>query len=128
MIDAHNFRQIYPHLKKIGEIHAIEAPLFFKPLRVAGRTDLIAEYESELAIIDFKNSTNIKEEHYIKDYFIQETFYGVAYSSMYGIPVTKIVTIIACKNSDNAQVFVKEPVNYVEALVERVNKFYKENE
>ena len=61
-----------PYLDKIGTIHAIERTLYSEYLGLAGRVDCIAEYEGELAIIDFKTSKKIKPEKWIEQYFVQE--------------------------------------------------------
>ena len=45
-----------PYLDKINNIHAIERTLYSEYLGLAGRVDCIAEYEGELAVIDFKTS------------------------------------------------------------------------
>ena len=43
-------------LNKIDNIHALEKPLYSEYFGIAGRVDCIAEYEGELAVIDFKTS------------------------------------------------------------------------
>jgi genome maintenance exonuclease 1 len=99
--------------------------LYLDELEVAGRVDLIADFDGELAVIDFKGSTKIKEEYHIKSYLIQETFYALAYSKMFGEKVQKIVTIMATEASDTPQLFVKKPSEYISDLIDRV-KIYKE--
>ena len=59
------FHLIKPHIDSINNIHALEAPLYSKTLKLAGRVDCIAEYNGELAIIDFKTSTKNKREEWI---------------------------------------------------------------
>lgn len=59
------FYLIKPHLDSINNIHALEAPLYSRMLKIAGRVDCIAEYKGELAIIDFKTSTKLKKEEWI---------------------------------------------------------------
>ena len=50
------FHHATPYLDKINNIHAIERTLYSEYLGLAGRVDCIAEYEGELAVIDFKTS------------------------------------------------------------------------
>ena len=52
--------------KNVGVIKAIEAPLYSHSLRVGGRVDLIAEWDGQLSIIDFKTSKKPKREDWIK--------------------------------------------------------------
>ena len=47
-------------LKNINNIHALEGSLYSKQLGIAGTVDCIAEYDGELAIIDFKTSKKPK--------------------------------------------------------------------
>ena len=56
------FYHLRDELDKINNIHAIERTLYSEYLGLAGRVDCIAEYEGELAVIDFKTSTKIKPE------------------------------------------------------------------
>ena len=98
------FYQIKPHIDSINNIHAIEAPLSSKLLKLAGRVDCIAEYNGELAIIDFKTSTKEKREEWIHDYFAQETAYAIMFQELTGLQVKKLVTIIACETG-SPQIF-----------------------
>ena len=50
------FKIAKPDLNKINNIHALESSLYSKVLGIAGTVDCIAEFEGELAIIDFKTS------------------------------------------------------------------------
>ena len=49
-------------LNNINNIHALEDPSYSRQLEVAGTVDCIAEYNGELAIIDFKTSKNPNQE------------------------------------------------------------------
>ena len=50
--------------EKIDNIRGIELGMWSEGLKVAGTSDLVADYEGELAIIDWKTSTYIKKEEY----------------------------------------------------------------
>ena len=69
------FHHAKPYLDKINNIHAIERTLYSEYLGLAGRVDCIAEYEGELAVIDFKTSEKIKPEKLVGELFRSETFY-----------------------------------------------------
>lgn len=121
------FKQIHPYLARIGEIHIIEQSLYSHILKVAGRVDLIGEFDGKLSVIDFKSSTKNKEEAWIMDYLLQETFYAVAFGSMFPQRIEQIVTIMAVEETGEPQLFIKKPGDYLDKLVERVNKFHTEN-
>ena len=65
------FKIAKPELNKINNIHALESSLFSRYLGIAGTVDCIAEYNGELAIIDFKTSKKPKPEEWIEHYFVQ---------------------------------------------------------
>ena len=88
------FHHATPYLDKINNIHAIERTLYSEYYGLAGRVDCIAEYEGELAVIDFKTSEKIKPEKWLENYFVQEMFYAAAYYELTGIPVEKLITLM----------------------------------
>ena len=51
------FRSIEPLLDRIDNVRLVEGALWSDELKVAGRTDLIADFDEELAVIDYKTST-----------------------------------------------------------------------
>ena len=65
-------------LNKIDNIHALEGSLYSKQLGIAGTVDCIAEYDGELAIIDFKTSKKPKPREWIEHYFVQCMAYGLS--------------------------------------------------
>ena len=118
------FKQISKYLPRIGEVHIIEQPLYSQKLKIAGRVDLISEFDGKLSVIDFKSSTKTKEEEWILDYLLQETFYSLAFGELFKERIEQIVTIIAVENSEESQIFIKKPVDYVGELVKRTKEYY----
>ena len=55
----------------INEVIGQEVTLYSDKYKVAGRTDLIAEYKGELSIVDFKTSTNERKDSYNENYYIR---------------------------------------------------------
>ena len=70
------FKIAKPTLQKINNIHALETSLYSNQLGVAGTVDCIAEYEGELAVIDFKTSKKPKPREWIDHYFVQCAAYA----------------------------------------------------
>ena len=119
------FHQIRPYIDKINNIHALEESLYSHTLKLAGRVDCIAEYDEELAIIDFKTSTKFKREEWIQDYFSQETAYAIMFQELTGLKVKQLVTIIATEQG-TPQIFVKNNIlEFVPKLKEYID-YYKE--
>lgn len=117
-------------IKKILDSHvnnilAQEVPLFSNKYRVAGRVDLIAEYDGVLSIIDFKTSGKMKLDSWIEGYFIQETAYAIMLYEMMGIRINQIVTIMTVED-DEPQIFIKHPKDYFQKFVQTRHKFKEE--
>jgi len=102
----------------VGKVFGIETQLYSKSLQCAGRTDLVAEYDGVMSIIDFKTSRRIKLEQHIESYFIQTTVYSMMFEWMYKIKVPQIVIIIAVDDEPVPQIFVKERAKYTNRVFE----------
>ena len=121
------FAHAKPYLDKINNIHAIERTLYSKYLGLAGRVDCIAEYEGELAVIDFKTSEKIKPEKWIENYFVQEMFYASAYYEMTGIPIKKLITLMVTPGGDVKVFDKRNKEDYIKLLVPYIKEFVQYN-
>ena len=110
---------------RIDNIHCLETFLYSHYLGLAGRVDCIAEFDGELAVIDFKTSTKQKQENYIEHYFVQETAYAAMFLERSGIEVKKIVTLIATEEG-SVQVFQKYNLDdYLQLLKSYIEEFVR---
>ena len=116
-----------PYLDKINNIHAIERTLYSEYLGLAGRVDCIAEYEGELAVIDFKTSEKIKPEKWLENYFVQETFYAAAYYELTEIPVKKLITIMVTPGGEVKVFDKRNKGDYIKLLVRYIKEFVSHN-
>lgn len=110
-------------IKKILDDHVdnivgVELPLYSKALKCAGRTDLVAQYDGTLSIIDFKTSRKLKKPEWIENYFIQSTVYSMMFEWTYRIAVPQIVIIITVDNEMTPQVFKLERSQFVNRTLE----------
>jgi genome maintenance exonuclease 1 len=108
----------------IGDIYGIEQPLFSHKLKLAGRCDCIAEWDGELAIVDWKTASKKKEKHYIKNYFMQATAYAEMFEEITKRPINKIVVAIAVE-ADGTQVFIEDKNNYLSSLHSFIEDYWK---
>lgn len=120
------FKDIQKMVDKIDNIHYIECPLYSEKLGVAGRTDVIGEYDRTLSVIDFKTSLREKKEEHIQNYFEQATAYAEMYEERVGRPIDQIVVMISVDNVPEPQVFVKNKSDYVSTLMEKITQYRKE--
>ena len=112
-----------PYLKNINRIHALEAPLYSLKLGIAGTVDCIAEYNGELAIIDFKTSKKPKPREWIEHYFVQAMAYGCMLYEMKGISIKKLVIIMACENGECVVYEETDKAKYIKLLDKYIRKF-----
>ena len=121
------FHHLKAELDKINNIHAIERTLYSEYLGLAGRVDCIAEYDGELAVIDFKTSTKIKPEKWVENYFVQEMFYASAYYELTGIPVKKLITLMVTPEGEVKVFDKRNKGDYIKLLVRYIKKFVSHN-
>ena len=108
----------------INEVIAQEVTLYSDKYKVAGRTDLIAEYNGELSIVDFKTSTNERKDSYNENYYIQTAAYAEMFEELTGIPINQIVILVVTENG-TVQDFVKRKHEYLPLLEETLDAWYK---
>ena len=107
----------------INNVYALEGSLYSKQLGIAGTVDCIAEYDGELAIIDFKTSKKPKPREWIEHYFVQAMAYGCMLYEMKGISVKKLVIIMACENGECVVYEEYDKSKYIKLLGEYIRKF-----
>tara|TARA_B100002019_G_scaffold133199_1_gene114558 strand:+ start:1292 stop:1969 length:678 start_codon:yes stop_codon:yes gene_type:complete len=117
------FKIAKPELNKITDIHALESSLYSKVLGIAGTVDCIAEYNGELAIIDFKTSKKPKPVEWIEHYFVQCMAYGCMLYELTGISVKKLVIIMACENGECVVYEEYDKTKYINLLQEYIREF-----
>lgn len=125
-----NDRETFNSLKGIldehlDNIYAQEVPLWSSYLGVAGRVDCIAEWDGKLSVIDFKTSRKLKKKKYISNYFQQCAAYAVMWEERTGIPINKIVVVIAV-DGEEPQVFEEKRDNYIYECVETIARYRRE--
>ena len=117
------FKIAKPTLNKIDKIHSLEGSLYSKELGIAGTVDCIAEYEGELAVIDFKTSKAPKPREWIDGYFVQAAAYACMYYELTGIAVKKLVIIMACEDGECVVYEERDKLKYMRLLVTYITNF-----
>ena len=120
------FLQAKETLKNINNIYALEESLYSEELGVAGTVDCIAEYNGELAIIDFKTAEKPKPRDWIENYFVQAAAYACMFFERTGIPVKKLVIIMTCENGEVTVYEEYDKIKYMKKLVLYIQKFVEE--
>jgi genome maintenance exonuclease 1 len=121
-----NFLDIRADVDRIDNIHHIEASLYSEKMLLAGRTDVIAEFDGTLSIIDFKTSRKEKRKEHIQDYFEQATAYALMYEERTEIVIDQIVIIILADDLPKPQVFIESKENYIETLFDKILTYHRD--
>ena len=112
-----------PFLDSITNIHALESSMYSKELGIAGTVDCIAEYDGELAIIDFKTSKSPKPRKWIDHYFVQCCAYACMLYELTGLTVKKFVIIMACEDGDCEVYIERDKSKYIKELIQYIQEF-----
>lgn len=108
-------REIYPH---ISNVVAIEERMYSDTLEVAGTADLIAEWNGELAILDWKTSRHKKAPSDCLSYWLQLASYAVMLKERKGLEVKKLVLLF---NENDEDCYYYEQSN-IQLWIERFKK------
>jgi len=108
--------------ENVGKVYAQEQALYSDKLKIAGRVDLIAEWNGKLSVVDYKTSTRQKDEENIQNYFMQCTAYALMFAERTGIWIDDIVVLIATEEGP-AQVFERQIDDYRASLLEYIYKY-----
>ncbi len=121
--DITEFNSLKMLLRNVNNIVAQETALYSDLLKIAGRVDCIAEYKGKLSIIDFKTSTNSKNNGMIEDYFKQTTAYSIMFGEMYDIHIDNIVILMSVENG-LPLVFERSVDENIKPLIKTINTYY----
>ena len=100
-----------------------EETLYSNHLGVAGRVDCIGLYNGKPTIIDFKTSRKFKKREWIDDYFMQATFYAMAFYEMTDYPIRDIAILISVDKGKELQVYTDKVKNWMNPLWHKVREY-----
>ena len=121
-----DFMPIKPILdERLSLVYGQELALYSDHLKLAGRVDCVGVFDGKISIIDYKTSKKTKKFEWVKNYFIQETFYAIAWEERTGIPIKQLVTIIAVDDAE-PQVFIEDRDNWDKELERCIKEFHEQ--
>lgn len=124
-IDVHLFKQLEPWLREnVDNIRTSEGQLFSHKLKVAGSVDLIADYQNNPAIIDFKTSLKNKRKDWIENYFMQCAMYSYMFWEMTQIHHPTLVVAIAVEEENAPQIFVEHVNDWIDKAQDRCRRYH----
>lgn len=122
------FKINQPALNRIGKIYGIELAMYSEYLRIAGTCDLVADFDNELAIIDYKTSKKKKPVEWLEHYFVQCCAYAFMLKELTGKEVKKFVIIMSCEDGELVVYEERDIAKYVKLLVKYIKHYLKEND
>lgn len=115
--DLDTFKSIQPFLNRINNVHCLETQLYSEYLQVAGTVDCIAEFDGKMSIIDFKTSKRVKTRDDIHGYFMQTAAYAVMFEERTGIPIGRLVILMAV-DDEQPLLFVEKRDDWIHQFIE----------
>ena len=121
-----HFHNLKPFLENISDVTCIEQRMYSDKLKVAGTSDLIAYYNGELSIIDYKTKRKPQIDEYMYEYYLQTTCYAQMFHEATGQKINQVVILVSSEKNTR-QEFIKTCDDYVEPMHERIEKYYLNN-
>ena len=121
-----HFNNLKPCLENISDVTCIEQRMYSDKLKVAGTSDLIAYYDGELSIIDYKTKRKPQIDDYMYEYYLQTTCYAQMFQEATGQKINQVVILVSSEKNTR-QEFVKPCSDYIEPMNERIEKYYLNN-
>ena len=113
--------------KRIDNIFEQETFMRSTKLELAGTVDLIAEFDGELSIIDFKTSEREKSEEWLESYFVQLSAYWAMFAEATGVVPKQLVVFLVAENGDIQIVKKDNPLHYLRILRDYASQFAEHN-
>lgn len=116
------FQDIKPIIdESLTKVYLQEAPLYSKHLGVAGRVDLVGQWNGIDSIVDWKTSRKYKKKEWISSYFMQCAAYAIMWEERTGTPIKQLVVCIA--GDHGPQVFIEDRDNWTEDLINTISEY-----
>ena len=116
------FKDIQPIIDaNLEKVHAMEVPLYSTHLGIAGRVDLVGQWNGKESIIDWKTSRKLKKEEWVSGYYMQAAAYAIMWEERTGRPIKQLVVAIA--GDEGPQVFIGDRDDWTEKLKETIHEY-----
>ena len=120
------YRQFERILRQnVDNVRGSELFLYSDKLKVAGATDLIADWDGVTSVIDFKTSGKHKKREWIDSYFLQCALYAYMMWERTGVICKNLVVIIGVEMASEPQVFIEDTKNWIPRAMELCKTFHQ---
>lgn len=112
-------------LSKVNEVWAMEQSLYFPGL-YSGTTDLVAVYDGNPSICDYKQTNKPKKEEWIEDYKIQLVAYIMAHNEVYKTDIREGHVFMCSRNFEYQQfdLWPSDFNKYQDLWLNKVEEYY----
>lgn len=117
MLYLGQWKTFRPLVNQIGDVLALEAPLYSDKLKVAGTVDCVGYWNGKLSIIDFKTSSRIKKHEDIDSYWMQCSAYSAMLYERTGLQAQQLVILMSVDDEDPL-VFVDDVKNWLKRFID----------
>jgi len=121
-----HFNNLRPFLENISDVACIEQKMYSDKLKVAGTSDLIAKYNGELSIIDYKTKRKPQVDDYMYEYYLQTTCYAQMFHEVTEQEINQVVILVSSEKNTR-QEFIKSCSDYIKPMTERIEKYHLNN-
>jgi len=118
------FLKILPLMDRLDNIKVIEGAMYSDELELAGTTDCVAEYNGDLAVIDFKTSTRMKRKDGVANYWMQGAAYGKMSVELYGVAPKSVILMISVETAQFAQIMIEPYQKCLDMLLDFKSKLF----
>lgn len=108
-------------LSKINEVWAMEQSLYFPGL-YSGTTDLVAVYDGNPSVCDYKQTNKPKKAEWVEDYYMQLVAYILAHNEVYGTTIRE-GHIFMCSRGDDGMFVGGEQYQQFDLLPKDFDKY-----
>lgn len=118
------FLEIKPLLDKhVTKVYAVEAPMYSDILRLAGRCDVIAEWDGVPAILDFKTKDKHHDHGFYAHHFVQGAAYAVMVKERAKLDVNRVVLLMTFEKEVEALPLISTRDEHLPELVEKLKQW-----
>lgn len=110
---------------RIGNVYACETALYTDRFKIAGRNDLMADFDGIPSVIDWKNSNKPKKREWISNYFLQGFGYGYMWRERRGVDDTtpKQIVIVNTTPHEEPQIFIEKMNDWYKPFLEMAKTY-----
>ncbi len=126
LLSIAHFTNLKPYLNNVTNVVCTEQKMHSDKLQVAGTTDLLAEYNGVLSVIDYKTKRKPQKDEYMYEYYLQTVCYAQMFQEITGVAIPQVVILVSSEKNTR-QEFIQTCDMYLEPLQQRLDQYYLNN-